>query len=608
MSGFYGWLTPDHAQSAGSAKAPWANLVAPGAAADTDLFEGGELIAAVCGKIVFGDADLAAIARQRGPACALAQGYTRRRHAILQSLKGSFALAILERQGRGLIAVDRMGTQPLYYTTRDSCLRFGTTLDALAAMPGVRLEPSFQAIYEYLYFHVVPGPQTIYEGCNRLLPGTFLAWDGKSGQPAPYWQIRFTEGSRRPFAELKAGFRALLEASVAEAVRDGGKAGAFLSGGTDSSTVAGTLCRVTGEPAATYSIGFDAQGYDEMAYARIAARHFGTRHHEYYVTPQDVVAAIPLVAQAHSQPFGNSSAVPTYYCARLAKEDGTRTLLAGDGGDEIFGGNERYAKQYVYSLYSDLPQAVKKGLIEPLAFLFGEDRPILGKARRYIRNASLPMPERYDNYNLVEHFGLGTMFMPDFLATIDAAAPRRRMAEVYWNQQAESMVNRMLGFDLRYTLADNDLPKVVQACSSAGVVARFPLLDDALVEFSASLAPQLKVRRTRLRYFFKQALRDFLPQEIIRKTKHGFGLPFGLWLRRHDALRQVAFDSLNELKGRQIVRPEFIDSLCSRHIDEHAKYYGTMVWILMMLEQWFKRVSAESRDDALQAGWTEKVA
>jgi asparagine synthase (glutamine-hydrolysing) len=218
------------------------------------------------------------------------------------------------------------------------------------------------------------------------------------------------------------------------------------------------------------------------------------------------------------------------------------------------------------------------------------------------------MPARYDNYNLVEHFGLGTIFTPDFLAAIDPAAPPRRMAEVYWSQQAESMINRMLGFDLKYTLADNDLPKVVQACAAAGVAVRFPLLDDALVDFSASLAPRLKVRRTRLRYFFKQALRDFLPQEIIRKKKHGFGLPFGLWVRQHDALRQMAFDSLNDLKGRQIVRPEFIDRLCSRHIDEHAKYYGTMIWILMMLELWFKRLGAETRDGARQARRTEKVA
>src|SRR5262249_16699723 len=140
--------------------------------------------------------------------------------------------------------------------------------------------------------------------------------------------------------------------------------GTFLSGGTDSSTVAGMLGEVTGQPARTYSIGFDAQGYDEMAYARIAARHFNTRHNEYYVTSDDVVSAIPQIAAVHDQPFGNASAVPTFYCAKLARDDGVDVLLGGDGGDELFGGNDRYATQYLYSLYSDLPSGLRKGLIE----------------------------------------------------------------------------------------------------------------------------------------------------------------------------------------------------------------------------------------------------
>src|SRR6185436_7996996 len=147
-----------------------------------------------------------------------------------------------------------------------------------------------------------------------------------------------------PFGDLKEAFLASVCGAVRSAAADG-PVGTFLSGGTDSSTIAGMLGEVTGEPARTYSIGFEAQGYDEMAYARIAARHFGTRHHEYYVTPADVADAIPRIAAVHDQPFGNSSAVPTYYCAKLAKEDGVDTLLGGDGGDELFGGNERYAKQ-----------------------------------------------------------------------------------------------------------------------------------------------------------------------------------------------------------------------------------------------------------------------
>jgi asparagine synthase (glutamine-hydrolysing) len=348
------------------------------------------------------------------------------------------------------------------------------------------------------------------------------------------------------------------------------------------------LGEVTGKPARTYSIGFEAQGYDEMGYARIAARHFGTQHHEYYVTPADVVSAVPRIAEVHDQPFGNSSAVPTYFCAKLARDDGVDVLLGGDGGDELFGGNERYATQYLYSLYSDLPRALRKGLIEPVAFLSPEIG-IAGKVQRYIRNASLPMPARYDHYNLLERLGAGNIFSPEFLASVDAQEPRMMLSHAYDNAQAGSLINRMLALDLRFTLADNDLPKVTRACELAGLDVRFPMLDDAVVSFSSALPPRLKLRGTRLRYFFKESLRGFLPGEIIAKTKHGFGLPLGPWLQTYQPLRQLALDSLSDLKKRGIVRPEFIDELTSRHVETHASYYGTMVWVLMMVEHWLKQ-------------------
>jgi asparagine synthase (glutamine-hydrolysing) len=347
------------------------------------------------------------------------------------------------------------------------------------------------------------------------------------------------------------------------------------------------LREVTGQAPRTYSIGFDAAGFDEISYARIAARHFGTRHREYYVTPDDVVNAIPRIAAVHDQPFGNSSAVPTYYCAKLARDDGVGTLLGGDGGDELFGGNERYAQQYKYSLYSDLPAALRKGVIGPFASMLPAVG-ITGKVQRYIANASIEMPARYDNYNLMERFGPANIFTSEFLSTVNKSLPAAQLAEAYRAAHAQSLINRMLALDLKYTLADNDLPKVVRSCELAGVEARFPLLSDDLVAFSARLPPNLKLRGTRLRYFFKQSLRGFLPEEIIRKTKHGFGLPFGAWIQSHGPLRQIALDSLADLKNRGLVRPHFIDQLTAVHIKNHPGYYGTMVWVLMMLEQWLK--------------------
>src|SRR5262245_53668818 len=303
---------------------------------------------------------------------------------------------------------------------------------------------------------------------------------------ASYWEMHYVEDQRRPFLELKEAFLDCVRNSVRVAAADG-PVGAFLSGGTDSSTIAGMLGAVTGEPARTYSIGFESQGYDEMDYARIAARHFGTRHHEYYVTPSDVAAAIPRIAAVHDQPFGNSSAVPTYYCARLARDDGVAALLGGDGGDELFGGNERYAKQHLYSLYSDLPPLLKS-VIEPIAFLPPE-AGLPGKVQRYIRHASLPMPARYDHYNLLERLGPEVVFTGEFLAAVDRKLPAVQMAEAYARAHAQSLVNRMLALDLPYTLADSDLPKVTRSCELAGVEVRFPFLDDAVVAFSARLAP-----------------------------------------------------------------------------------------------------------------------
>jgi asparagine synthase (glutamine-hydrolysing) len=556
-----------------------------------DVFEDEGQLVAVWGRMRFTDTELAALAQRHGVARALAQGYARKGLDVLAALSGGSALAILDgRGGEAVLAIDRMGTRPLCYSVAGDRLVFGSTLDAISAFPANTPEINRQAIYDYMYFHMVPGPHTIHTGCHRLLPGSFLLWSNGKAQTKLYWEMRFVENERRPLPELKKDFLAVLREGVREAAQDG-TVGTFLSGGTDSSTISGLLGEVTGKPARTYSIGFEARGYDEMHYARIAARHFGTRHHEYYVTPDDVVNAIPLIAAVHDQPFGNSSAVPTYYCAKLARDDGVATLLGGDGGDELFGGNERYAKQYLYSLYSDLPRALRKGLIEPVLGLL-PPISLMGKAQRYVRNASMPMPARYDNYNLLERLGPANVFTGDFLDTVDAQQPRAMMEQAYNRAQAQSLINRMLALDLKYTLADNDLPKVMRSCELACVEARFPLLSDSLVTLSARLRPELKLKQTRLRYFFKEALRGFLPDEIIAKTKHGFGLPFGPWLLTHQPLRQLALDSVSDLKKRGIVRPDFIDELTSVHVQSHAHYYGTMVWVLMMLEQWLRQHGA----------------
>jgi asparagine synthase (glutamine-hydrolysing) len=574
-----------------------AGVAVAAAAGSADVHRRDGLMVALWGHPLLMTPDLARQAASSGVAATLAAHWHDGRMGAEQlcaTLGGAFALCILdEHRGEAVLAVDRLGIHPLTWQLAGETLLFASSADALNRHPLARAEVDAQGLYNYVYFHMVPSPGTAYKDQQRLLPGEFLHYRQGRIETRPYWQIAFDEGGKRSFEELREDFLSHLRNSVRQASA-GAKIGAFLSGGTDSSTIAGILCEVNGQGADTYSIGFEAQGYDEMEYARIASRHFGTRHHEYYVTPDDVAAAIPQVAAICDQPFGNASAVPAFYCARMARADGVTRMLGGDGVDELFGGNERYAKQQVFALYVRVPQLFRKALLEPAVFNFpgGERVRLLRKARSYIEQASVAMPARLETYNLLGRYGPQQVFTDDFLAGADIGQPLESLARTYGRSEAKSLINRMLALDLKVTLADNDLPKVMKACELAGVEVAFPFLNDAMVAFSAGLTPQQKLNGTQLRWFFKEALKGFLPMEIITKQKHGFGLPFGVWLQQHKPLQQLASDSLHDLKKRGIVRGAFIEQLTGQHLTEHAGYHGTMVWVLMMLEQWFRQREA----------------
>jgi asparagine synthase (glutamine-hydrolysing) len=545
--------------------------------------------ALILGAPRFSDARLANLAREQGLAAAwqaaLAQGASR----AAASAQGDFAVGLSDATGRTFLAVDRFAVRSLCYRLIDGRLHFAARADELAALPPkAAIDP--QAVFDYLYFHVIPSPRTIFQGVHRLPPAHCAWFEGGQLTVAAYWVPHFEEPARADFDALAGEFRALVETAVARQL-DGSKPACFLSGGTDSSTVAGMIGRVAGRAAATYSIGFEAEGYDEMQFARIAAKRFGTEHHEYYVTPDDLVKSIPAVAAHYDQPFGNSSVLPAYYCAKMARDDGVTRLLAGDGGDELFGGNVRYAKQRVFGFYDGVPAALRKGLLEPLLQRTPLGTlPLARKGRSYVEQAKVPLPDRMQMYNLLLRLDPRQVFTADFLARMDEADPLRQQQGV-WQQVPgpASALNRMLAYDWRYTLAEADLPKVRGSTSLAGVAVDFPFLDPALVDFSLKLPTEYKLKGLKLRWFFKEALRGFLPDEILAKKKQGFGLPFGVWANRHPALWAFASDSLQALGTRGIVRPEFIRKLLQEHLPAHPGYYGEMVWILMILEQWLRR-------------------
>ncbi len=519
---------------------------------------------------------------------AVIEGYARYGEGLLDRMRGAFSLVLFDgKRGRTFLVTDRFGAMPVYYAICDLGLVFGTRARTVLAHDGVSDTLDRQALFNYLYFHVVPAPRTIFTMIKRLVPGTCLVFEGGKARQICYWEPRFEEIQGNA-EELGAELRRLLRNSVRHSV-NGTTTGAFLSGGTDSSTVVGMMEPVTGSPARTYSVGFEVEGYDETAYARAASRHFKTCHREYYVSPEDVIDALPHVAAYYDQPFGNASAVPVYYCARMARSDGMTRLLAGDGGDEIFGGNYRYAKQNIFARYANLPVGLRKVVIEPLlsSIPFADGvRPIV-KLRHYVDQANMPLPDRMETYNLLMRCGGSDVLTTEFMQEVDAEEPIWMMQNVYNSISAKGMLNRMLGLDMRFTLGDSDLCKVSGMCELAGIDVAYPMLDDDLVEFALRLPERYKVNGTRLRYFFKQALSDFLPREVLTKSKHGFGLPFGVWLWSHSGLGTLVRDSLESFKCRGIVRPDFLDQLINERHSEHLAYYGTMIWVLMMLEQWY---------------------
>ena len=539
---------------------------------------------AYVGKVYWNRPELTRLATELGPAAAVAQAYQLHGPRFLQYLRGTFALAIVDtRQKTTLLAIDRMGIQTLSYVLDPQGIVFATTANSLAAHPSCPplLDP--QAIFNYLYFHVVPAPRGIYQGQRKLLPGQYALFRNGREELGFYWQLHYQDQDNIPLATLANEFRGLLYQAVARNTDE--HTGAFLSGGTDSSTMAGILTEVQGRPAQTFSIGFDARGYDETEYARITVRHFGTEHHEYYVTPQDVTAALTRVAQAYDEPFGNASAVPTYYCAKLARDHGIATMIAGDGGDEIFAGNARYAKQQIFEHYRRLPLPLRSAFIEPWA-LHLPAVTLFSKLRSYVDQARIPLPDRLETYNFLHRNPITDILSTEFLADINSEEPLELLREVYVRTASNSTLNRMMHLDLKITLADNDLRKVGRMCELAGVEVRYPLLDQEVVEFSGRVPPALKLRGQQLRFFFKQALKDFLAPETLTKKKHGFGLPTGLWLKEHPPLRDLARESLEALTRRGYLNPGYGDRLWLQHSKGDVSYYGVMIWTLMMLELW----------------------
>ena len=522
-------------------------------------------------------------------AATILAGYRSLGTQVLQTLDGRYSLAITDgREQRLVLAVDPMGVGRLAYAVCNGAVVYSTSAEAVARFPPVNARVRNQSLFDYLFHHFIPSPQTVFEGVHKLPPAMHLIVSRAGTRLERHWSPKFRIASAS-FEILKDELHEALRVAVSSSHPEEAT-GAFLSGGLDSSTVAGVLSQVQRGPAKTFSIGFGYPDYDELPYARIANARFGCAGHEYVIGGRDIAATFHKIAQAYDEPFGNSSALPAYHCALMARDAGVEHLLAGDGGDELFAGNTRYADQRVFDWYQHVPSPFRRGLLEPALRHWPQAKPwwLIRKARGYVEQAVTPLPARLENWNFILGLGPEVILHPEFLASVDPAAPFARMQEVWDSTPSDSTLQRMLYFDWHYTLADNDLRKVEVMSALAGVHVSYPMLHHGVVDLSTRIAPGLMMPGRKLRHFYKRAMAGFLPDEILRKKKHGFGLPFGLWLKESSELRDLIHGSLTDLRKRRIVRADFLDRLLHLHGHEDARYYGVFIWVLAMLEQWLQ--------------------
>ncbi len=542
------------------------------------------------------DAGLRHVAAQNGHGAAIASAFRGWGADLLHALAGDFAIAIVDQTaGKALLAIDRFGIRTLSYATpAPGRLVFGSTLDSVAAHPAVDSTIRPQSIFDYVNFvDRIPAPHAIFEEQTKLLPGECVLIEDGAVRRQRYWRLPYVADGGGTQETLGPELFDRMRNAVGRQI-DGeapGRVGAFLSGGLDSSTVVGLLAGAGAGQAKTFTITFDDGEFDESEYARIAARHSGAEHHECRLTPDDVCDTIAAITEIYDEPFGNSSAVPTFHCARVAAAAGIELMLAGDGGDELFAGNSRYLEDRVFQHYGRIPSILRRGLVEPLLAVAPTSLggPILRRARNYVGAARMPIAARMTGSTTFRHTPLGEIFAPDFLAEIDPRQPEKLVVDMFDDPVSATELQRCLAVDMRLTLADSDLRKVNRMCEVAGIRVRYPMLDDDLVAFSARVPERLLVGDGELRQFYKQAFARFLPREIITKKKHGFGLPFIDFVRTHPPLRELARDSLSALKKRGYFRPGYIDSLTGGPSASGDGSFGGITWDLMILELWLDK-------------------
>lgn len=506
---------------------------------------------------------------------------------FVEHLRGMFALALWDAPNHTLLlARDRLGQKPLYVYQDARALVFASEIKALLRHPNVPRRPRRDLTALLLGYGYVPAPDTFFEGITMLPPGHIMVWREDSVSVQPYW-------TPPPFAAADPGARAEsvldeLRATLDDAVRlrllSDVPLGAFLSGGLDSSLIVALMARHTSAPVKTFAIGFSGEdSFDETAHARRVADLLGTDHHEFIVEP-DAIDLLPFLVWHHDQPFADSSAIPTYLVSKLTR-DVVTVALTGDGGDELFAGYERFYAANLANRYRRLPRPVWAGA-EALLGLLPEATSYRGfaqRARRFVAGATMPPAEAYFSWvRLFDDTQIADLCTEPF-----ASGPSAHFAAMFDPADTRDLTARLLDVNLTTYLPDDLLIKTDRASMAASLEARSPFMDHKLVELAARIPSNLKLEGSATKLILKQAAAGLLPDDIIHRPKHGFGVPVGRWFR--DDLAGYAAAIL--LDPMTLARGYFREPALRSLLDEHtsgARNHGQRIWLLLTFEWWHR--------------------
>jgi asparagine synthase (glutamine-hydrolysing) len=499
----------------------------------------------------------------------------------LDRLRGMFALAIWDARRRQiLLARDRLGIKPLYYAESDGELLFASELKPILQLGRVPRTLDWGAVRHLFTFLVTPPAQSIVADVKKLEPARLaIARDGSSLRVERYWDVDFEPNYDATEPELVEQLRALLEESVSLHQVSDVPVGAFLSGGIDSSAVVATMSRLNARPVKTFSVGFADADFSELEPARQVASLFGTEHHELVLEP-DVVPLVEDFAWFLDEPFGDTSAIATYMVSKLAAQH-VKVVLTGDGGDEIFAGYDKYVVEDRERAYDQMPASLRRA-----AGAVGAVMPEGMRGRRFLRHLSLDGARRYlDAQSIVHPDEMDALFTPEAAARMAPYDPWR--APIDHLCAAPDWISAVQYGDLQTYLPLDVLTKVDRMTMAHSIEARPPLLDHRLVEFAATVPPELRYRDGTTKYLFKKALRGILPEAIVDRRKQGFAVPLARWFR--GPLFGYARDVLLSASSRErgVLNPSAVERRLQLH--QRGRDLDLQLWTMLSFELWCRR-------------------